>query len=91
MNTTDIDRKKFLQSVAGSSFGLLLGLSSIKAERAREDLRRNENPGKTNDLYVSNKVPLQSQPYIGIFRRRDGCVSSSKGSNRVNRASRGEI
>lgn len=61
-----MDRKKFLQSVAGTSFGLLQGLPYLQSKMSGTDQRRNQNPGQSNDFYVSNRTPLTSQPYTEL-------------------------
>lgn len=61
-----MDRKKFLQSVAGSSFGLLQGIPFVQRISSEGSSRRVSQPGKENDYYVSDKAPLKASPFTEL-------------------------
>lgn len=61
-----MDRKKFIESIAGSSFGLIGGLSFLEEEDKQDNSIKISEPPRSNDFYVSNKAPLKSEPYVEL-------------------------
>lgn len=62
-----MDRKNFLQSVAGSSLGLLGSLPVIQNENGlKKAAERINQISGTNNFYVSNRAPLKAQPYTEL-------------------------
>lgn len=58
-----MDRKKFIESIAGSSFGLMSGLSLLTDSNSDTNTPKILASRSSNDHYISNRAPLKSEPY----------------------------
>lgn len=61
-----MDRKKFLQHVAGTSFGLLNAVPFINQIKAGEKTMSENELMMANDYYVSNRAPLKHEPFAEL-------------------------
>ncbi len=61
-----MDRKKFIESIAGSGFGLMSGLTFLGKETTNNNAARVIEPQSSNDFYVSNRSPLRNKPYAEL-------------------------
>lgn len=61
-----MDRKRFIESIAGSGFGLMSGLSFLKEGDSEKKVFSISKPKNSNDFYTTNKAPLISEPYAEL-------------------------
>ncbi|SMO90372.1 beta-L-arabinofuranosidase domain-containing protein [Fodinibius sediminis] len=60
-----MDRKKFIQHIAGSSFGLMTSVPFVPAKKVRKNAGGRTRE-KSNDYYMSARAPLKSQHYTAL-------------------------
>lgn len=61
-----MDRKKFLQYVAGTSFGLFNAVPLINRVKVGENSIPESKSMGSNDFYVSNRAPLKNEPFAEL-------------------------